>query len=123
MSREIVEVRNFEVRRSTTAEESRKHPFFISHVGWCVSVGGNYECIRPRSRNQVINGEPTNDCANMTCAWCQTPMGYVHGHAACFDGSCAMFGLNQAECCDGESVSVCETSTTQVAARPKAPTQ
>ena len=24
-------------------------------------------------------------------------MGYVHGHAACLDGRCPMFGLNQAE--------------------------
>ena len=50
-------------------------------------------------------------------------MGYLHGHAACLDGSCAMFGLNQAECCDGENVAVCATPTSQAAARPKAITK
>ena len=30
-------------------------------------------------------------------------LAYLHGHAACLDGGCAMFGLNQAECCDGET--------------------
>ena len=39
----------------------------------------------------------------MNCAWCGTPLGYIHGHAACLDGRCPMFGLNQAECCDGET--------------------
>jgi len=43
----------------------------------------------------------------MTCAWCGTRLGYVHGHAACLDGSCAMFGLNQAECCSGETAATC----------------
>jgi len=56
----------------------------------------------------------------VNCAWCHGHMGYLHGHAACLDGSCAMFGLNQAECCDGENVAVCATPTFQVAARPKA---
>ena len=36
-------------------------------------------------------------------------MAYVHGHAACIDSSCPMFGLNQAECCDGETACL-ETS-------------
>ena len=39
----------------------------------------------------------------MTCSWCGGPLAYVHGHGACLDGGCAMFGLNQAECCDGET--------------------
>ena len=34
-------------------------------------------------------------------------MAYLHGHAACINNSCAMFGLNQAECCSGENISNC----------------
>jgi hypothetical protein len=45
-------------------------------------------------------------------------MGYVHGHAACLDGKCPMFGLNQAECCDGETAEACPAPTATVAARP-----
>ena len=40
----------------------------------------------------------------MHCAWCGRPLGYVHGHAACLHGGCSMFGLNQAECCSGETM-------------------
>lgn len=40
-------VRNFEVSRSATAEESRKHPIFISHVGSCVSVAGTMSVKGP----------------------------------------------------------------------------
>lgn len=54
MSRKIVEVRNVKFRLSATTEESRKHPFFLSHVGWCVSVGGHDECIEATIANQVI---------------------------------------------------------------------
>jgi len=49
-------------------------------------------------------------------AWCRQPMGYVHGHAACRDGACAMLGLNQAECCDGETSADCPAPTAAVAA-------
>jgi hypothetical protein len=38
----------------------------------------------------------------MRCAYCHLPLGYVHGHAACLKSDCAMFGVNQAECCAGE---------------------
>lgn len=34
-------------------------------------------------------------------------MTYLHGHAACLDGGCPMFGLNQAECCDGATAATC----------------
>ena len=34
-------------------------------------------------------------------------MTYLHGHGACINNQCPMFGLNQAECCDGETVSNC----------------
>ena len=34
-------------------------------------------------------------------------MVYLHGHGACINNSCPMFGLNQAECCDGETVDNC----------------
>ena len=43
-------------------------------------------------------------------------MRYVHGHAACVDGRCPMFGLNQAECCDGETAEFCPTPSVDVAA-------
>ena len=56
----------------------------------------------------------------MTCAWCRSPMGYVHGHAACLDSSCPMFGLNQAECCDGETIGTCPAPTSRLAAGPPA---
>ena len=52
----------------------------------------------------------------MNCAWCRTPLGYVHGHAACLDGACPMFGLNQAECCDGETAESGSIATTRVLA-------
>ena len=45
----------------------------------------------------------------MTCNWCGRPLAYVHGHAACLDGDCAMFGLNQAECCSGETAAAAVT--------------
>ena len=42
------------------------------------------------------------------CSWCKKEMAYIHGHGACINNSCAMFGLNQAECCSGESVQFCK---------------
>ena len=37
-------------------------------------------------------------------------MAYIHGHAACISSGCAMFGLNQAECCSGESAQFCSVT-------------
>ena len=54
----------------------------------------------------------------MTCAWCRQPMGYVHGHAACLNGSCAMFGVNQAECCGGETAETCPAPTSAIGRTP-----
>ena len=34
-------------------------------------------------------------------------MMYVHGHAACVNNQCPMFGANQAECCSGETAETC----------------
>lgn len=42
-------------------------------------------------------------------------MAYVHGHAACVSGRCPMFGVNQAECCSGETAA-CGPLTAEVAA-------
>jgi hypothetical protein len=39
----------------------------------------------------------------LRCALCRSELGYVHGHAACLRGGCPMFGVNQAECCSGET--------------------
>ncbi len=45
-------------------------------------------------------------------------MAYVHGHAACVDGRCPMFGVNQAECCDGETAATCPAPTSALRAGP-----
>ncbi len=48
-------------------------------------------------------------------------MRYVHGHAACVHGGCPLFGVNQAECCSGETAA-CGPLTAEVAAvRAQAP--
>jgi hypothetical protein len=43
----------------------------------------------------------------MHCAFCRREMMYVHGHAACVNNQCPMFGMNQAECCSGETAETC----------------
>jgi hypothetical protein len=32
---------------------------------------------------------------------------YVHGHAACANNACPLYGQNQAECCSGETAESC----------------
>lgn len=39
----------------------------------------------------------------MRCSWCRHPLDEVHGHGACLHSRCPMYGLNQAECCQGET--------------------
>ena len=51
----------------------------------------------------------------MHCRFCASRMVYVHGHAACVSNVCPMFGLNQAECCDGETIDQCPVPTSEVA--------
>ena len=47
-------------------------------------------------------------------------MAYIHGHAACINNSCAMFGLNQAECCSGENINNCVgTQQNEIALSPQ----
>jgi len=47
-------------------------------------------------------------------------MAYIHGHAACINNSCSMFGLNQAECCSGENVNNCVgTQQNEIALSPQ----
>jgi hypothetical protein len=53
----------------------------------------------------------------MYCAFCRQEMAYVHGHAACVRSGCPMFGVNQAECCSGETAA-CGPLTAEVAAGP-----
>lgn len=43
----------------------------------------------------------------LACALCRRPLIYVHGHAACGERACPMFGVNQAECCSGETAETC----------------
>ncbi len=45
-------------------------------------------------------------------------MAYIHGHAACVNNQCPMYGLNQAECCDGETLENCPAPTSVVAGGP-----
>jgi hypothetical protein len=55
----------------------------------------------------------------MPCRFCARAMAYIHGHAACVNNRCPMYGLNQAECCDGETIANCPAPTSVVAARPR----
>ena len=48
-------------------------------------------------------------------------MAYVHGHAACVNNACPMYGANQAECCDGETAESAAAPTCDVAAGPVPP--
>jgi hypothetical protein len=57
----------------------------------------------------------------MRCSYCHSTLAYIHGHAACLRHDCAMFGLNQSECCSGEQGECLPTSA--VAARTPAPEQ
>lgn len=50
---------------------------------------------------------------DMLCAFCRKEMAYVHGHAACVRSGCPMYGVNQAECCSGETAS-CGPLTAEV---------
>ena len=54
----------------------------------------------------------------MPCRLCRAPMIYIHGHAACVRRGCPMYGVNQAECCDGETLDNCPVPTSVVAAGP-----
>jgi hypothetical protein len=53
----------------------------------------------------------------MTCTLCREPIDYVHGHGACLNGRCPMFGVNQAPCCDGETA-LCSVAPHLAAAHP-----
>lgn len=48
-------------------------------------------------------------------------MDYLHGHAACVDSRCPLFGQNQAACCDGETAGHCPAATSDIAARSARP--
>ncbi len=55
-------------------------------------------------------------------------MAYVHGHAACIRSGCPMYGVNQAECCDGETAGASPLRTSEIAAarpggKPDAPAE
>ncbi len=57
---------------------------------------------------------------SLKCSWCKLQMAYLHGHAACINNSCAMFGLNQAECCSGEtSLSCIGTQQNEITLSPQ----
>jgi len=48
-------------------------------------------------------------------------MEYVHGHAACVTRGCPLYGANQAECCDGETIENCPAPTSVAASGAVAP--
>jgi hypothetical protein len=52
----------------------------------------------------------------LRCAYCGEAMAYVHGHAACVRSGCAMFGVNQDECCSGDAQCV---ATSAIARGPR----
>ena len=43
----------------------------------------------------------------MRCRLCTSPLAYIHGHAACLNNRCPFFGMNQSECCAGETAETC----------------
>ncbi|MCG3136015.1 MAG: hypothetical protein HMLKMBBP_03810 [Planctomycetes bacterium] len=45
-------------------------------------------------------------------------MEYVHGHAACLRSDCPLYGLNQAECCSGETSEQGFVATSDIACGP-----
>jgi hypothetical protein len=47
-------------------------------------------------------------------------MAYIHGHAACIRSGCPVYGVNQAECCDGETTEAAPVRTSEIAAAPPA---
>lgn len=53
----------------------------------------------------------------MRCAWCRGSLDWLHGHAACLDNHCPMFGLNQSECCSGETEEAGWIPTSDLASR------
>ncbi|MEO0321330.1 MAG: hypothetical protein AAF447_00095 [Myxococcota bacterium] len=55
----------------------------------------------------------------MPCRFCRRAIAYIHGHAACVNNQCPMYGQNQAECCDGETLENCPAPTSVVAAGPR----
>ena len=56
----------------------------------------------------------------MHCQFCASELAYVHGHAACVRSGCPMFGVNQAECCSGETAAS-GPLTAEVASGPSRP--
>lgn len=48
------------------------------------------------------------------CALCGSEVAYIHGHAACVRRQCPQYGVNQAECCSGETAE-CGPLTAEVA--------
>jgi hypothetical protein len=54
----------------------------------------------------------------MNCSWCRETMDYLHGHGACVNGRCPMFGQNQAPCCDGETAGQCAVVSPENAKLP-----
>ncbi len=65
----------------------------------------------PKGFDRAATVPAPRDTAAMNCSWCSKPMQYVHGHAACVDGRCPMYGMNQAECCGGETGGQCPAAT------------
>lgn len=52
----------------------------------------------------------------LLCAYCGNSMTYIHGHGACTNACCLYYGLNQEECCSGETATNAPARTSEVAA-------
>lgn len=55
----------------------------------------------------------------MLCAFCRTETAYIHGHATCVSSARPMYGVNQAERCDGETAEAAPAQTWEIAAVPR----
>jgi hypothetical protein len=75
-----------------------------------------YAVAPPMPLEDISTGrtDAYNDAEVMHCAFCKNELAYVHGHAACVKSGCPMFGVNQAECCSGETAA-CGPLTAAVA--------
>ena len=77
------------------------------------------DCTPPH--DPVFAAFPTTvTLTSVHCAFCRGELGYVHGHAACLRSGCPMFGVNQAECCSGETAA-CGPLTADVTRGPATP--
>lgn len=52
----------------------------------------------------------------LRCSLCRRALDWLHGHAACLHSECPLYGLNQSECCSGETMESGWVPTSDLAA-------